>query len=143
VFELLAVRDLGDLDSSVLTHLPAGNLQSPAPQADPRPEASHRQSAMGIMVQCRRTANNRLERSQKTYFPSGRSFRSLHQPRWPISSLLISSSEFQGLEIGLKRKAWPFLLGVVPWESRTSDRERLWLEKKSVLSPCALACHPF
>ncbi|KAG8884303.1 GTPase activating protein [Tulasnella sp. 331] len=36
----------------------------------------------------------------------------------------------RGVTVDLKRKAWPFILGVVPWESSTAEREQLWTEKK-------------
>ncbi|KAG9019564.1 GTPase activating protein [Tulasnella sp. 427] len=36
----------------------------------------------------------------------------------------------RGLAIDTKRKAWPFLLGVVPWSSNTAERDALWEDKR-------------
>ncbi|KAG8933952.1 GTPase activating protein [Tulasnella sp. 419] len=35
----------------------------------------------------------------------------------------------RGLDLGVKRKAWPFVLGVIPWHSTAKEREGLWREK--------------
>ncbi|KAG9010927.1 GTPase activating protein [Tulasnella sp. JGI-2019a] len=37
----------------------------------------------------------------------------------------------RGVSVDLKRKVWPFILGVVPWESSTAEREQLWAEKQA------------
>ncbi|KIO32502.1 hypothetical protein M407DRAFT_241400 [Tulasnella calospora MUT 4182] len=36
----------------------------------------------------------------------------------------------RGVAIDVKRKAWPFLLGVVPWTSSTAERDAIWEEKR-------------
>jgi len=36
----------------------------------------------------------------------------------------------KGLTVDCKRKAWPFILNVMPWESTTAEREHLWTQKK-------------
>lgn len=49
----------------------------------------------------------------------------------------VSFAEFRhevfkrGLTPGLRRTAWPFLLGVVPWDVDAEERERIWAEKKA------------
>ncbi|KAG8907411.1 GTPase activating protein [Tulasnella sp. 403] len=37
----------------------------------------------------------------------------------------------RGLAYEVKRKAWPFLLGVVPWNSTTAERSQVWDEKRA------------
>jgi hypothetical protein len=34
----------------------------------------------------------------------------------------------------LRRTVWPFLLSVLEWDTTTEEREKLWEEKRSVLS---------
>jgi hypothetical protein len=40
------------------------------------------------------------------------------------------TSIFQGLTQGVRRKVWPYILGVVPWDTNTDEREALWEEKR-------------
>jgi hypothetical protein len=39
---------------------------------------------------------------------------------------------FQGLEPSVRKEAWPFLLGVVPFQSTAAERADIWAKKRVI-----------